>query len=253
MAMPDSLREFFTGVGYLHAGVLYFFRTPALSRYALIPMVIILVLYAVVLAVLIVWVIPFLTGFLPDPETWNVWLRWLIYAARVVIGITTVAAALITGALLLTTFYEAFGAFFFDALVMRFEAMRYNVEHTPLPWRTNLRFMLHSLWFSVVTAGWSLLLLLPAMFIPFVGWIPSALIVGYRYGLTYAFSSAFADGTELAVLRQSAARNRMLMLGFGCAGCLWLLIPFSAILLLPGFAVGGAMIYRERLRPRSAV
>ena len=37
------------------------------------------------------------------------------------------------------------------------------------------------------------------------------------------------------------------MLGFGAAGYLWLLIPFSAVFLLPGFALGGAMIYRERL------
>ena len=249
--MPErkALQDFYSGIRCLHTGIGIFLRTPALWKYALIPMGIILVLYGLLLFVLIAWVIPPLVGLLPDPAGWSVWLRWLIYAARVVIGITAVAAALMTGALLRTTLYEAFGAPFFDALVMRFERMRYGVEHAPLPWRKNLEFMLQSFCYSMVTTGWSLLLFLPAMFIPLVGWIPPVLIVGYRYGLTYTFSSAFADGLGIAPLREAASRRRMVMLGFGCAGYLWLLIPFSAILLLPGFAVGGAMLYREQLRP----
>ena len=249
MTERKAWREFFSGVGYLHAGVGIFLRTPALWKYALIPMGIILFLYGVLMFVLIAWVIPPLVGLLPDPAGWSVWLRWLIYTARVVIGVTAVAAALVTGALLFTTLYEALGSLFFDALVMRFEARRYGVVHSPLPWRTNLNFMLQSLGFSLVTTGLGVLLFFPAVFIPLVGWIPAVLIVGYRYGFTYTFSSAFADSVGIGEVRKAAARKRMMMLGFGCAGYLWLLIPFSAILLLPGFAVAGAMIYREQLRP----
>lgn len=203
------------------------------------------------MVVLVAWGIPWLTELLPDPAEWSGWHRWLIYAARATLGITTIIAAFLTGALLLCTLYEALGALFFDALVMRFETMRYGVEHSPLPWRTNLNFMLQSLWFSLVTAVWSLLLFFPGLLIPVLGWIPSMLIVGYRAGLTYTFSSAFAEGVGIPEVQEGASRNRKLMLGFGGAGYLWLLIPFSAILLLPGFALGGAIIYRERLRPQA--
>ncbi|MBS1372197.1 MAG: hypothetical protein HPZ91_19810 [Lentisphaeria bacterium] len=248
--MPEKglLQELSAGAGYLHAGAGAFFRTPSLWGYALIPMGIIFGLYALLMLGLVAWVIPWLAGLLPDPAAWSVWARWLIYAARVLIGVTAVAAALLTGAFLLCTLYEALGALFFDGLVMKFEKMRYGVEHAPLPLRDSLRYMAQSAGYSAVTALLSILLFFPAFFIPVAGIVPAVLIVGYRFGLTYTFSSAFAERAGVREVRVMAARNRRLMLGFGAVGYLWLLIPFSAVVLLPCFALGGAMIYRERLR-----
>lgn len=235
------------GAGYLHAGIRAFYRDPGLWGYALIPMGILFAFYALMMLLLFWFAAPWAAGLLPDPAQWSAWSRWLLYAARVLIYVSVFGMAVLTGAFFLCSLYEAFGAFFFDSLVQKFERERYGVEAAPVPFRENLCYLLQSAGFSFVTMIWSFLLFWPGIFIPVAGILPAVLVVGYRFGLTYVFSSAFADRVDVREVRRLAARNRALMLGFGAAGYLWLLIPFSAVFLLPGFALGGAMIYRERL------
>ncbi len=234
------------------AGIRAFYRNPELWVYGILPMAVILVFYSL-LMLLLFWIgVPFLTGLLPDPESWSVWLRWLVYVARALIYISSLIAVLLAGIFFLCSLYEAVGALFFDGLVMRFEKERYGIVHEPLPLRKTLRFLLESILFSLITMLWSLLLLIPALYIPIIGILPAAIVVGYRFGMSYLFSSAFADGRGVREIRRLASPRRPLMLGFGFASYFWLLIPFAAIFLLPCFALAGTMLYRERLVPEGS-
>lgn len=172
------------GAGYLHAGIRAFYRDPGLWGYALIPMGILFAFYALMMLLLFWFAAPWAAGLLPDPAQWSAWFRWLLYAARVLIYVSVFGMAVLTGAFFLCSLYEAFGAFFFDSLVQKFERERYGVEAAPVPFRENLRYLLQSAGFSFVTMIWSFLLFWPGIFIPVAGILPgcwwSATVSGSR-------------------------------------------------------------------------
>lgn len=129
-------------------------------------------------------------------------LRWLVYVGRVLIWISILAGATLCSLLLLTTLFEALGAIFFDELVIRFEERTYGERLRPLSWRENFRYLGQSLSYSCGTAVWALLLLIPPLLIPVAGLIPAVAVVGYRFGLNYAFSSAFARRIDVREVRR---------------------------------------------------
>ena len=98
---------------------------------------------------------------------------------------------------------------------------------------------------------WALLLLIPPLLIPVAGLIPAVAVVGYRFGLSYAFSSAFARRIDVREVRRRARPHRAAVVAFGGLSYLLLLIPFAAVFLLPGFALGGSIFFHERLRDTS--
>ena len=158
MRRSGGWKQAVEGAGYLHAGIRAFYRDPGLWGYALIPMGILFAFYALMMLLLFWFVAPWAAGLLPDPAQWSAWFRWLLYAARVLIYVSVFGMAVLTGAFFLCSLYEAFGAFFFDSLVQKFERERYGVEAAPVPFRENLRYLLQSAGFSFVTMIWSFLL-----------------------------------------------------------------------------------------------
>ncbi len=241
------MSELFSGAGTLLRGVAVFYRSPRFWRYGLAPMLLVLALYGMLLWVTIGWLLPMLVGCLPEPEAWGAAWKWLLLTLRVLgylLGVVTLTAA---GLAFFSTLFEAFGALFFDALVVRFEREELKNPVTEPNWRESLRLLPGALWFSVLTMAWTLLLLPVTLLVPVVGFLPSAAVVGYRLGTGYLFSSLFARRLAVSQLRPRLAGNRRALFGFGVTAYLLLLIPFSAVFLLPGFALGGALFYHERL------
>ena len=246
------MSEIWYGMGCLRRGVAAYYTSPGLWKYGLIPILILLAAYLLVMAGLIGWGIPYLTDLLlPDPAAWGAALRWLVYVGRVLIWISILAGATLCSLLLLTTLFEALGAIFFDELVIRFEERTYGERLRPLSWRENFRYLGQSLSYSCGTAVWALLLLIPPLLIPVAGLIPAVAVMGYRFGLSYAFSSAFARRIDVREVRRRARLHRAAVVGFGGLSYLLLLIPFAAVFLLPGFALGGSIFFHERLRDTS--
>ena len=52
-------------------------------------------------------------------------------------------------------------------------------------------------------------------------------------------------------VRRRARLHRAAVVAFGGLSYLLLLIPFAAVFLLPGFALGGSIFFHERLRDTS--
>lgn len=236
------------GMACLRRGVVAYYTSPRLWKYGLIPLLILFVAYLLVMAGLIVRGIPYLTELLlPDPAAWNAALRWLIHAGRVLIWISILAGATLCSLLLLTTLFEALGAIFFDELVIRFEEQVYGERFEPLSWGENLRYLGQSLRYSAGTAFWTLLLTIPALLIPAAGLLPTVAVIGFRFGLSYTFSSAFIRRIDVDELRRRVRPHRAALTGFGGLSYLLLMIPFGAVFLLPGFALGGSIFFHERL------
>ena len=95
------------------------------------------------------------------------------------------------------------------------------------------------------------LVLLPLQLIPVVGWIP----------LTYAFIFFLAwEGFEYSLSRHGYGfleklrflkRHRAASLGLGAAGFLLLLVPLTALVVLPMLAASGTVLYCEFARAQT--
>ncbi len=248
--MAAAAKEFRVGIRSLHAGVKVFYGTPRFWMYALLPMGIILLLYGAVMALLVFQAAPHLAALLPDPAAWGAWGGWAIHLFRALIYATLILAALVAGVVFLGTFYEALGSVFFDRLIARFEKERYGFEAPAIGWKRNGVLMVQALVFALATLLLSLLCLAPALFIPVAGVLPAMVFVGYRLGFSCLFSSAFARGMGVRELRRLVKGRRAAVFGFGMTGYLYFMIPFAAVFLLPGFLLGGSMLFHEMEKDR---
>ena len=115
--------------------------------------------------------------------------------------------------------------------------------------KENIYATLRGLRLALGTLLISLILFLPGWLIPVVGPVLLAVILGYRLALSYLLSPASTRNWTLRQVRRKAARKRWAVLGFGIVGYALLLIPFSAIFVLPPLSVGGAMLFNEVVEP----
>lgn len=241
------VRDFLDGSLYVFRGIRFFYRTPVLWKYSLIPFLFLLLFYALILYAVCWFALPFLLDFLPQTENAPQLLRIFIRILRWIVALSCGIGVLLIALVTLTSGYELAGALFFDAMIVRIEQIRYHRNAEGLSFRKNLVCALQSALFSIRTVMLSLLLLIPALLIPVVGIVPMVLIIGYRQALTYLFSSGFNRGLLLPEIRRLAGKEKMKMLGFGITINLLYLIPFVVIFLIPGFLAAGAMLYNETL------
>lgn len=239
------VNEFLKGVAYVFQGIRFFYRTPALWKYSLVPFLLLLLVYLGLLYAVYRFAVPYILDFLPDPQNYSEWLRWLILPLRWLIAFSCYTATLLVSLLTLSTGYELAGAMFFDAMVVRIEQLRYRRTVSSLPFRENLAGAIQSAFFSIGTLLITLILLPLSFLIPAGGVLLMALFIGYRQALTYLFSSGFNRGLSLREICRRAGKRKLLMLGFGVTIYLLFLIPFAAVVLIPSFVVSGALLYNE--------
>ncbi len=243
--------DFFNGLLYVFRGLRFFYRTPALWKYSLVPFLFLLLFYLLLFYLAYRFAVPYLVNLLPNPEHLPGILRVPLVLLRALAAFSCCIAVLLISLATLTTGYELAGSLFFDAMTVRIERLRYHHEALPLPFRKNLACAFQSASFSIGTLCLSLLLLPAALLIPVIGVLPMLLVVGYRQALTCLFSSGFSHGLSLPEIRERAGKRKMLMTGFGVTIYLLYLIPFAGIVLLPGFTAAGALLYNEEFAGES--
>ena len=216
-------------------GIRVFFTRPRLWPYALPPLLVVLVLYAGILAALIFWAAPELREWaagLSFPE----WLSWLQTVLDWCLSLFFWIVVPFVLFYFIGTFYEMFGNMLFDILVDAFEKKEYP-EHpgAEQPYGRVLR----------LTAGYVFLTVVsyPVYFLLF--WIP---VVGFLFrgaicGRSYLHDSAIRQGFLVSVLKKQVAKNRMHVLGFGIIARFAEAIPF----LIPGLVIGGSILYHTRI------
>ncbi len=239
--------DFSKGAGWLLRGIAYFYRTPSLWKYALIPFLLTLLLYGVLFLAAVRYGIPFLLDLLPDPEGHPGWTRWLIHPLRWLAALSCWLGLLLTAILTLSTVYEFLGTPFFDGMVVRVERERYGRKCTPLPFQQNLVCAFQSGMFSMVTMVLAVGFFFCSLLLPVVGPLLMGLVIGYRMALTYLFSPGFNRGLDVRGIQAGTGKRNMLILGFGITAYLLLMIPFISIFLIPAFVVSGILLYNEEL------
>ncbi len=216
-------------------GMKVFYTRPKLWPYALPPLLVVLVLYAGILAALILWAAPGLREWLAGVSFpgWLAWLQSVLDWCMSLFFWIVIPLVLLYFA---GSFYEMFGNMLFDILVDAFEKKAYP-EHpgADQSYGRTLR----------LTAGYILLTIASYLVYFLIFWIP---VVGFLFrgaicGRSYLHDSAVRQGFHVSVLRKQVAKNRMLVLGFGIIARFAEAIPF----LIPGLVIGGSILYHTRI------
>ncbi|MCP3965928.1 MAG: hypothetical protein GY750_10190 [Lentisphaerae bacterium] len=245
------IKDILTGAKTFFHGVKLFYGNYRYWHYAIIPMLIIIALYSIGIWAYFQFLNPWLLSFLPDPAAHAEWLKFFIYPLR---WLTATAAFLVGFSILLmgvTTIYTALSSPFFDTMVAKLEAKEFKYDYKePKGWKFVVC-TTHSIYdgivLNIITILWTLLLLPVSIFIPVVGPILYALIVGYFFALSFLVYSAEHRKIRRKEYKVHLRGNRMKVLGFGLAAYVFSLIPLAMILLLPAAVAGGTVLFNEHL------
>lgn len=239
------MNNFGTGINFVFAGIGEFFRHKVLWKYAAIPFVVTLVLYTA----LFYWgIYIFLPQIIQSMENFFTgrWFEFIYSTCRIV---TTISFYLIFFALTLffaANVFEVSGSLFFSRMVRCYEKNILGKKVEILPWHREVRNVLECILFSTGTLLIYLLLILIGFFLPGIGFVITIPIVGYRYATTYCSEAIFNRGYLLRDTGILFDGKRGLLYGFGSMVFLLFLIPFVPIFLIPGFVIGGTLLYHHR-------
>ncbi|WP_214107691.1 EI24 domain-containing protein [Acrocarpospora catenulata] len=239
---------FFEGVGFFFKGLGWTARYPRWWLFGLIPALIAFVLYVVALIWLgtnagdiAAWMTPF-----ADDWSWQGLFRTLI-------GIVIFVAGLVLSVVTFAAVTLAIGGPFYDKLSEKVEESMGGVPNDDTPfWQALFR----SIRDSIVTLILVLMFTIPLFILGFVPVIGQTVVPVLGAAVSGFFLTV--ELTALAMERRRIQRkarfailraNKGLALGFGVAVFLTFLIPFAAVLTMPGAVAGAALLVRVRLTP----
>ena len=216
-------------------GMKVFFTSPRLWPYALPPLLVILLLYAGILAALIYWIAPGLREWaagLSFPE----WLSWLQTVLNWALSLFFWIVIPLVLLYFVGTFYEMFGNMLFDILVNAFEKEAFP-EHPGADQTYGKALRL--------TAGYILLTIVSYLVYFLLFWVP---VVGFLFrgaicGRSYLHDSSVRQGLHVSILKKQVAKNLMFVLGFGIIARFAEAVPF----LIPGLVIGGSILYHTKI------
>ena len=236
------MSDFFKGAFCVFRGIACFYKDRSLWKYALKAWGIILIVYIAVLRLIF-----YLAGVLAN--YWNARLAdYPVFLQKLLSGSLTFAALLFSVLLILTTvstFFEATGAFFFDALTEDFEKKNYHTVFKKIPFKTQLSFVFQAAAYGFNTFILLLLLLIGGLFLPLAGQVLLVILMGVRMGYSLVFSPGFLRGQSTEETIAFFRSKRLALAGFGICVYLLFLLPFSLPFLLPGAVLGGSILYNR--------
>lgn len=240
----DSFTDFIDGGGYVMKGIKTFFHDRGLLKYAVLPLMIVLALYAG--ACCLSWKVGFYLY-----EVCRKWCAALPDLLQVMLGgillFLTLLALLILMLSTISIVYELLGGYFFDSMICIFEKKNYDFVPPPHSVGFEIQFVLKSLYWESGTMLRLLGLLILGIFFPILGQILLVLIVGHRMGISYLSSTASSHHLDILKMKKLTDNRKSLILGFGTTCYLILLIPFSALVVLPGICIGANLLFHQKI------
>ena len=239
------MSNFGAGINFVFTGIGEFFRHKVLWKYAAIPFVLTLVLYTA----LFYWgMYIFLPQIIASMENFFAgrWFEFLYNSCRI---LTVGSFYLIFFALTLffaANIFEISGSWFFSRMVRCYERKVLGRKIEVLQWHREARNVFACIFFSTGTLLIYLLMIMIGFFLPGIGFIITIPIVGYRYATTYCSEAVFNQGYRLHDTGIIFDGKQGLLYGFGSMVFLLFLIPFVPIFLIPGFVIGGTLLYHHR-------
>lgn len=243
------ISELFGGVRLFGQGLRMWGSRPRLMLTGAVPALIVAVVYGVGIVVLAVnspglaeWVTPFADGW---DEPWR-------SIVRVSAALALVAAGVLLVVFTFTAITLAVGDVFYERIWRATERTLGDAPGEPAGgfWRLLLRGIGTGLRILLLTLGVALVLFVVGL-IPLLGPILSPVLAAVFGGWVLALELtgfAFdARGLSLGDRRRMLGARRARTLGFGILCYLTFLIPFGAVLAMPGAVVGATLLARESL------
>jgi CysZ protein len=235
------------GLRYLRRGQRWAFGHGRWYGFGLLPALLAFVLYAAALTVLAYWSDDLAAWATPFADDWSEFWRG---GLRVVFAVLLWACGLLLAVLTFTAVTLLLGDPFYEKLSEEVEkAEGYCPPGPDLPW---WRELWRSLCDSLYVLGRALLFTVPLFLLGFVPVLGQTVVP--VLGLCVSGYFLAAELTSVAMQRRGIpVRDRLrllharrsLALGFGVPLVLSFLVPFVAVLLMPGAVAGAALLVRD--------
>lgn len=243
------LSEFAAGFVLPFKGVSFLFRSRGLKRFAILPLLFNIVLYAVALAVLF-W---FIGNWEIKPVEWDFWwsfggwlgaaVNWLRGGLKLLAGIVAVMVAFFT----FTGVGLVLASPLNDLLSEKVEAVWCGkTKKLDLPWRFAARATFLSVCDSLRNLFKQLLcslVCLPLLLIPVIGFIPLFLVGSYFSGFGFLDSAMARNFLRPRHKRLLSRKKFWRIIGLGASMQALFFIPLVGLLLLPVGVTAGTLLY----------
>jgi CysZ protein len=228
----------FEGAAYLSRGAGFFLRRPSLWRYAILPILLNVLIFAGLAALTIAYLPRGLDAILPNPEGWWNALYWpAVVVAWLLTAIAFLVAFYLTATIVASPFY--------GRLARRTLSLLRGAP-VDAPGGFWADFMLPIL--NTLRRLGLLLVLLPLSLVPVVGVVFAAIATSFFFALEFLDYSldSVTPPLHFADRRRYAWTHRWPALGFGFAVTLGMCVPVIDLVVMPWAVVGAAIFFHER-------
>ncbi len=249
-SIPDfRLGDFTRGLALPFRGAGFLFRHRGVKRYAILPLILNVLLYALALAVFF----HFLWNWNVGTVDWQFWgpvggwlaaaVNWLGWLVKLVVAMLALGASFFT----FTGVGMVLASPLNDILSEKVELVVTGQESKlSLPLRFTTSAALLSVYDSLRNLVKQLLftlLALPFLLIPLIGFVPLFLVGGYFAGFGFIDSAMARNFLRPRHKRLLADKRFWEVIGFGVAMQACFAIPFVGMLLMPVGVVSGTLVY----------
>jgi CysZ protein len=240
-----------TGIGVkaFFSGLKLLLSKPRYWHYAVWPLLFSAIIYGAGFYLYFAYLHPYLMELLPEPANFSAWWSWLLYPLYFLVNISVVLFGIIITLLTLTALYSTLAAPFLDIMVLKIEKDCFGFVPPQMTAKENVKYLLVSIFnalrLNLQTLFWAVLLFPVSLLVPYIGTLIYSLVVGYFFGLSLMMYCAEHRAMSRVDVKNFLSGKRFKILGFGTIAYFLMLIPFSAIFLLPGATVGGAVLFNK--------
>ncbi len=244
-ALYSAPREFLIGLTLLARGLGMWVSSPRLMALGMLPALIAFMILAAAFATLCVFIGPIAHVVTPFADAWSDGPR---LGAHIVGGAAVLGTALLICLLLFVVVTLAMGDPFYQRIAFRTEERCGGASYWGEPpwWRgllDNVRFGLGSLAAAIGLFVVGFLPLLGQTVAPILG----VLVGGWYLTLELTAIPLEQRGLSLRDRRMVLRRQRFATLGFGTGVFMLFLIPFGAVVAMPGAVAGATLLARRGL------
>ena len=243
------------GAVYAFKGIQYFLNHRELWKYSVIPVVLLIIIYALLLV----------AGFLIAGSlneivqewcrtTFPSWLQWLYKIGALLICLSTLLLVLLLIGISAGAAYEIVGGPFLDIMLDKFETDHLNLPPVKKSFSFTVSFSLAMGGYGIKTMLLTLLVVLLTLFFPYITLILALPILGYRFGMSYLAIAGFSRGMTFKDTKKWVKSHSSFVRGYGMIIYLLLcFIPILAPVILPGIILGGSLLMHDYNTERNNV
>ena len=240
--------SFISGAACVFRGTAEFYSDRSLWRYAVFPVILLLVLYLVLGACIVIGAQKVSASVEQYILKLPAWCALLSQIAPGFFSVVFLIAGTVFFLTVLSSLYEVCGSFFFDRLVESYELKRYGIEPVKSSLSSLAVFVANSASYCLKTCVLLCVLSVIALLFPLSGELILLLVMGKRIGISYSAAAWFSRGYTFKECCRIAETNRSAVWGYGIMTYIILLVPAAMIFLLPGAVVGAVILRHEQIK-----